>query len=138
PLKFGLFFFDCDLDGRRDLLTCNGHLEPEIAQVQAGQTCAQSAQLFWNTGRSQPMFEPVTARQAGPDLFVPLVGRGSAYLDFDGGGDLDVGLTANGGPARLLRNDRAAQHHWVRVTPEGDARRRTSRAVGAAVTGGAG
>jgi hypothetical protein len=33
PLKFGAFFFDYDLDGRLDLLTCNGHLEPEIGQV---------------------------------------------------------------------------------------------------------
>ena len=34
-LKFGAFFFDYDLDGRLDLLTCNGHLEPDIATVQA-------------------------------------------------------------------------------------------------------
>jgi hypothetical protein len=134
PLKFGAFFFDADLDGWLDLLTCNGHLEPEIAQVQAGQTFAQPAQLFWNTGRSQRLFEPVTAQEAGPDLFVPLVGRGSAYLDFDGDGDLDLVLTANGGPARLLRNDKAAQHHWVRLTLEGDGRRSNRSAIGAEVT----
>ena len=34
PLKFGAFFFDYDLDGRLDLLTCNGHLEPDITSVQ--------------------------------------------------------------------------------------------------------
>ncbi len=50
PLKFGTFFFDFDLDGRLDLLTCNGHLEPEINQVQGNQTYAQAAQLFWNSG----------------------------------------------------------------------------------------
>src|SRR5205814_3966109 len=33
-LKFGLFFFDYDLDGRLDLLTADGHLEPEINTVQ--------------------------------------------------------------------------------------------------------
>src|SRR5262245_33148454 len=32
-LKFGTFFFDFDLDGRQDLLTVNGHLEPEISKV---------------------------------------------------------------------------------------------------------
>ena len=35
PLKFGAFFFDYDNDGRLDLLTCNGHLEPEISAVQS-------------------------------------------------------------------------------------------------------
>src|SRR5262249_4113970 len=34
-LKFGLFFFDYDLDGLLDLLTCNGHLEPAIHIVQS-------------------------------------------------------------------------------------------------------
>ena len=51
PLKFGLFFFDYDLDGRLDLLSVNGHLESEIARVQASETYAQPAQLFWNSGR---------------------------------------------------------------------------------------
>src|SRR5205823_10067448 len=50
PLKFGAFFFDYDLDGRLDLLTANGHLEPEISKTQPGQRYAQPAQLFWNTG----------------------------------------------------------------------------------------
>ena len=57
PLKFGLFFFDYDLDGRLDLLSANGHLESDIAKVQASETYAQPAQLFWNTG--QPGREPV-------------------------------------------------------------------------------
>ena len=29
-LKFGLFFFDYDLDGRLDVMTANGHLEEDI------------------------------------------------------------------------------------------------------------
>ena len=63
PLKFGLFFFDYDLDGRLDLLSANGHLEPEIAKVQASETYAQPVQLFWNTG--QPGRGLFRARQAG-------------------------------------------------------------------------
>src|SRR5260370_24992529 len=49
PLKFGLFFFDYDLDGRLDLLSANGHLHSDISNVQASQTYPQAAQLFWNT-----------------------------------------------------------------------------------------
>src|SRR4029077_7792885 len=50
PLKFGCFFFDYDLDGRLDLLTCNGHLEPDIARSRPDQTYAQPAQLLLKRG----------------------------------------------------------------------------------------
>ncbi|MBU6400406.1 MAG: VCBS repeat-containing protein, partial [Verrucomicrobia bacterium] len=59
-LKFGLFFFDYDLDGRLDLLTANGHLEPDINRVQKNQHYRQPAQLFWNCGSRQgASFVPV-------------------------------------------------------------------------------
>jgi hypothetical protein len=136
PLTFGAFFFDYDLDGRQDLLTCNGHLEPEINQVQPSQTYRQPAQLFWNASgqRSRGGFEEVTANQAGADLFQPIVGRGSAFADFDGDGDLDVVLTENGGPARLLRNDGGIGHHWLRLMLEGDGERSNRSAIGARVS----
>ncbi len=115
-LKFGLFFFDYDLDGRLDLLTANGHLEQEISKIQQSQTYAQPAQLFWNAGeRSGGCFVMVPPEKAGTDLFKPIVGRGSAYADIDGDGDLDVVLTQVGGPPLLLRNDQHLGHHWIRL-----------------------
>jgi hypothetical protein len=132
-LKFGVLFLDFDLDGRLDLLTCNGHLEPDIARAQPEQTYAQPAQLFWNRGERSPRFALVGPDAAGPDLFVPLVGRGCACLDLDGDGALDVVLTANGGPARLLRNDNRTGHHWIRLRLEGDGKRSNRSAIGARV-----
>jgi enediyne biosynthesis protein E4 len=132
-LKFGAFFFDYDLDGRLDLLTCNGHLEPEIAKIQEGQQYAQPAQLYWNTGSRQRLFESATASQVGEDLLKPMVGRGSAYLDFDGDGDLDVVLVENQGSARLLRNDQALKHHFVRLQLQGDGSKTNRDAFGARV-----
>jgi hypothetical protein len=134
PLKFGTFFFDYDLDGRLDLLVCNGHLEPEIARVQSGQTYAQPALLFWNTGLPDRVFEAVGPEAAGKDLFTPLVGRGSAFLDYDDDGDLDVVLVGNNGPAMLLRNDTNLGHNSVRLTLAGDGKTANASAIGAQVT----
>jgi enediyne biosynthesis protein E4 len=115
-LKFGLFFFDYDLDGRLDLLTSNGHLEEEISKIQKSQSYRQPAQLFWNAGeQSAGCFVPVSAEKAGSDLFQRIVGRGCAFADIDGDGDLDVVLTQVGGPPLLLRNDQSLGHHWVRL-----------------------
>ena len=115
-LKFGLFFFDYDLDGRLDVLTANGHLEPEVNRVGPNQKYRQPAQLFWNRGDKNGMgFVTVTPEKCGPDLFQPIVGRGSAFADIDGDGDLDVVLTQIGGPPLLLRNDQHLGHHWIRL-----------------------
>lgn len=115
PLKFGIFFFDYDLDGRLDLLSVNGHLEEEIGKVQQSQRYAQPAQLFWNNGASRgPGFSLVPAQNSGPELVKPIVGRGSAYGDLDNDGDLDVVFTQTGGAPLVLRNDQALQRHWLR------------------------
>lgn len=139
PLKFGALFLDYDLDGRQDLLTCNGNLEPEIQQVQSSQTYRQAAQLFWNCGPGRSdghhgCFAPVSGANAGPDLFEPLVGRACAYADVDGDGDLDLLLTENGGPARLLRNEGGNRQHWLRVVLRGDGKKSNSSAIGAKLT----
>jgi enediyne biosynthesis protein E4 len=115
-LTFGIFFFDYDLDGWLDLLAVNGHLEEEITKLQQSQTYAQPAQLFWNAGGAgQDGFIVVPPDKAGPDLFQPIVGRGSAFADIDGDGDLDVVFTQVGGPPMLLRNEQQTGHQWLRV-----------------------
>jgi hypothetical protein len=131
PLKFGAFFFDYDLDGRLDFLTCNGHLDPSIRKLQPAQKYRQPAQLFWS--KPSEGFEPVTEQEAGSDLFQPLVGRGCAYADLDGDGDLDVILVGNGGPALVLRNDNNLGNHWIRFQLEGDGVRSNRSAIGARI-----
>jgi hypothetical protein len=132
-LKFGVFFFDYDLDGWLDLLSANGHLEEEIHKIQASQQYRQPAQLFWNAeGAGQHGFLVVPQEKCGPDLFQPIVGRGSAFADIDGDGDPDVVLTQVNGPPLLLRNDQQTHHHWLRLKLVGT--RCNRDAIGAWVT----
>jgi len=131
-LTFGVFFFDYDLDGRLDLLCANGHLEDDINKVQQSQHYEQAPQLFWNAG-SQGLteFEQVSAELTGPDFVVPIVGRGAAYADIDGDGDLDILLTTTGRKARLLRNELPADRNILRVKLTGTTSNRD--AIGADV-----
>ncbi|MCA9254428.1 MAG: CRTAC1 family protein, partial [Phycisphaerales bacterium] len=113
-LTFGLLFFDADLDGRLDLLQCNGHLEEEINKVQSSQRYRQPAQLFWNAGPTErSCFIEVPPTETG-DFATPIVGRGAACADIDGDGDLDLLLTQTGAAPLLLRNDDATGKHWLR------------------------
>jgi hypothetical protein len=60
------------------------------------------------------------------------VGRGAAYGDFDHDGDLDLLITTNNGPARLLRNDHGNQNDMLRVKTVGTRSNRDG--IGAKVT----
>ena len=44
-----------------------------------------------------------------------MVARGAAYADFDNDGDLDIVVTTNNGPARLLRNDGGNRNNALRI-----------------------
>ncbi len=130
-LSFGVFFFDYDLDGRLDLLHANGHLEEAINTVQSSQHYRQAAQLFWNAGPGSRLgFVHVPADAVGA-LSDPIVGRGAAYADIDGDGDLDVVLTQVGGPPKLLRNDQSLGHRQLRVQLTGNGTSSNRDAIGA-------
>ncbi len=115
-LTFACFFFDYDLDGSLDIFAANGHVSDDISVVQPKVKYAQLPHLFRNTGRKK--FEEVTGK-LGRALNRAIVGRGAAYGDFDNDGDLDLLITTNNGPARLLRNENANQNDLLRVRTVG-------------------
>ena len=127
-LTFACFFFDADLDGLLDIFAANGHVADDIGTVQPKVTYAQRPHLFRNLGSKR--FEEISTR-VGQAFQQAVVARGAAYADFDNDGDLDVAITTNNGPARLLRNDRTAKNGALRVTLEGAASNHS--AIGARV-----
>jgi hypothetical protein len=128
-LTFGCFFFDYDLDGKLDILAINGHVSDDISVVQPTVKYSQPPHLFRNLGNNK--FEEVTPK-LGKALQQPIVGRGGAYGDIDNDGDLDLLITANHGPTRLLRNDNGNQNDVLRVKTIGTKSNRDG--IGARVT----
>ena len=108
-LGFGCFFFDVDLDGL--LRTCSSstatsttrsarrrHGSPTRSRRTCSATRAGAGSATWR-------------RRWAARSPQPKVGRGAAFADVDGDGDLDVLITTNGGPAYLYRNDVAERPH---------------------------
>ncbi len=128
---FGLFFFDCDLDGQLDMLQANGSINTPEGSAVEGFDYLQPTQLFWYYGKEPAPFALVPAEKCGEALHRPILGRGAAYADIDADGDQDVLITENGGPALLLRNDQRMGRHWIRLRLVGQGGNR--EAIGARI-----
>jgi hypothetical protein len=126
-LGFGCLFADVDLDGALDLIVANGHIDETVRNIRGNVGYAQVPHLFMNQGDGTFLDR---ARDAG-QIAQPWVGRGLAVGDFDNDGDLDLLLTTNNGPARLLRNDQLAGNRSLRVRLIGTTSNRD--AIGASV-----
>ena len=134
-LTFACFFFDYDLDGRLDIFAANGHVADDIGKVQPRVAYAQPPHLFRNAGNRR--FD-VASTTSGAPLQQAVVARGAAYGDYDGDGDPDLVVTANNGPARLLRNDGGERSGRLRLRFVGTNSNRDAIGTVARVTTAAG
>ena len=107
PLGWGTRFTDLDNDADQDLFVANGHVYPNVADVDATTTYRQRNQVYLNDGRGNF----VEAEVDSPDGRKS--NRGAAFGDLDDDGDPDVVINAIDDRPTLLRNDLAAGAHFV-------------------------
>jgi hypothetical protein len=109
---FGTGALDYDNDGFLDIFSVNGEVRILDEQVRAGVELPmrQRCQLFHNQGGNRLHFEEI---RLGEALQVEEVGRGAAFGDLNNDGAIDIVVTNNNGPIRLLLNQVGQKHHWL-------------------------
>ena len=112
-LTFGAFFFDYDLDGRMDIFAANGHVADDINRVQPNVKYAQAAASLQKRRRTAVRGGDRPARRGLRRARWSRAAPPTPTTTRDG--DLDVMVTTNNGPARLLRNDGGNRNRWIRV-----------------------
>jgi enediyne biosynthesis protein E4 len=127
---FGVQWFDYDNDGRLDLFIANGGVTLSGSGRSGASRYAQRNQLFHNEGRGRPFRD--TSPLAGAAFQIEDVSRAAAFGDIDNDGAIDIVVTNNNGPVRLLQNQVGKSRHWLIVKLESP---KTNRfAIGALVT----
>ncbi|HVO09114.1 MAG TPA: CRTAC1 family protein [Vicinamibacteria bacterium] len=121
---WGTNWIDYDNDGWLDLFVANGHVYPFVDRFDWNTSYQERALLFRNL---KGHFAEV-GRAGGDGLGALRSMRGSATLDLDNDGDLDLVVNAIDGQPLLLRNDGGNRAgHWLTLRLVGDPRQRCPR-----------
>ena len=113
---FGTGLFDYDNDGHLDLFIANGAVA--ILEQLRGSPYPFHQKNLLLRGSGNGLFEDVSAT-VGPALELSEVSRGAAFGDIDNDGDIDIVLTNNNGPVRLLLNEVGASRPSLQVHLQG-------------------
>jgi enediyne biosynthesis protein E4 len=131
-LGWGAGFVDFDNDGWLDIFLTNGHVYPEVRQINTEAGYEQRKVVYRNV-RGQ--FEDVTER-LGPPATTPRAGRGTAFGDLDNNGTVDVAISnVHDTPDVYLTNAPAA-HAWLLIRAVGARSNRSGIGARVRVTAG--
>jgi enediyne biosynthesis protein E4 len=97
-------FIDYDNDGWKDVYSANGDVD-DLAE-----TSRQHDTMFKNQGGR--IFIDVTDKM-GPDFAFVGYQRGSAFVDLNNDGFMDLVVTSLGQKPRILMNNALVRNHWI-------------------------
>lgn len=115
-LGWGVSFLDFDNDGWPDIITCNGHVYPEVREKASESGYRERKVLYHNLGNGK--FQDVSL-EAGPGIQETVPGRGCAIGDFNNDGTLDVLVNCVNDVPQLLRSDSTLKNNWIKVKTVG-------------------
>jgi enediyne biosynthesis protein E4 len=128
-VKWGTGFVDLDHDGWKDIVHANGHVYPHLRAAAGRETYEQPALSVYLNNRDGT-FRDVSG-EMGKDATKRALGRGTAFVDLDNDGDLDVVVACLDSRPLLLRND-GAPGRWLMLRTVG--RRSNRDGIGARIT----
>jgi enediyne biosynthesis protein E4 len=128
-VKWGTGFFDFDNDGWVDLFVANGHVYPQMDQLESAARYKEPLLLHMNN--HDGTFNQ-SAAAAGLGAVPQASRRGAAFGDVNNDGNVDVLLLNVGEPPTLLLNHGVAGNHRVMFRLVGTKSNRA--AIGARVT----
>lgn len=126
---WGAAWLDADNDARLDLIQVNGHVFPEVDELEGDLRYRERSIFYWQ--RENGKFADYSAK-AGPGIGERNTARGAAVGDVDCDGLVDVLINNQDAPPALLMNQSRYAGHWIQVRLEGTDANRS--AIGARVS----
>ena len=127
-LSWGTGLVDFDNDGWKDVFITSGHVYPEVDGHPSEITYRQQRLVYRNQGNGT--FHNVSS-QAGEAIAAKAAGRGAAFEDLDGDGDVDIIVVNLNDTPSLLINQSTSKNSWLILELEGERSNRS--AIGARI-----
>lgn len=113
---WGDAFVDFDNDGWLDIFLVNGHVYPQVDEVNSSLKYLEPKLLFVN--QRNGTFKDIS-KEAGAAIRTPQVSRGMAIGDLFNDGKLEAVVENLKGQPMILRPEGGAQNHWISFQLEG-------------------